>query len=615
MSKIKILDDDLITKIAAGEVVERPASVVKELVENSIDAGASIIEIEIENGGISLIKITDNGQGIEKDDVELAFLRHTTSKIENEDDLYNIRTLGFRGEALASICAVSKVEMITKTKDDITGTKIYIEGGEIIDKIECGAPDGTTIIVKDLFFNTPARLKFLKTPSREAMVVSEVVQSLALSNENISFKYKNNHKIVFATKGDGNLLNAIIALYGRQVKDNLLKIDFEENHIKIEGYIGNNALGKNNRSYQTLFINGRLIKNKTINAAIENVYRSFSTSDKYPLYVVKLNMNPQLVDVNVHPTKAEVKFQNDQEIYRLVYKAVQNAFATAASVPNVVLGPSIENNIERNVSPQIKSEEIKFSFNSLDKQNQDINNSNTFISYKPNVNVKEDNQKYINNDENKEKFIEDVKNFEDEEIIDNRALTLFPKLVPIGQIHLTYIIAEAENEFYIIDQHAAHERILYEKYLEEYQRTSIHSQTLLTPKIIDLKASDKEFLLENIDNFAKIGFVIEDFGGNSISLRSVPVIYGNPNYIDVFNEILNEIQQTSSGFLGSVNKIIYTMACKGAIKAGDKLTLSEMNKLIDDLRRCQNPYSCPHGRPTLIRMTYVELEKKFRRIL
>lgn len=613
MSKIRILDDDLITKIAAGEVVERPASVVKELVENSIDAGASIIEIEIENGGISLIKITDNGHGIEKDDVELAFLRHTTSKIENENDLYNIRTLGFRGEALASICAVSKVEMITKTKDDITGTKIYIEGGEIIDKIECGAPDGTTIIVKDLFYNTPARLKFLKTPSREAMVVSEIVQSLALSNENISFKYKSNDKLVLATKGDGNLLNAIIALYGRQVKDNLLKIDFEENDIKIEGYIGNNALGKNNRNYQTLFINGRLIKNKTINAAIENVYRSFSTSDKFPLYVVKLKMNPQLVDVNVHPTKAEVKFQNDQDIYRLVYKAFQNAFATAASVPNVVLGPSVENSNRRNISPQIKSGEIKFSLNSLDKQSQDIDNSNIFIDYKPNI--KEDDQKYINNDENKEKFMEEVKNSKDEEIIDNKIPTVFPKLVAIGQIHLMYIIAEAENEFYIIDQHAAHERILYEKYLEEYQRTSIHSQTLLTPKIIDLKASDKEFLLENIDNFAKIGFVIEDFGGNSISLRSVPVIYGNPNYIDVFNEILNEIQQTSNGFLGSVNKIIYTMACKGAIKAGDKLTLSEMNKLIDDLRRCQNPYSCPHGRPTLIRMNYEELEKKFRRIL
>jgi DNA mismatch repair protein MutL len=609
MSKIRILDDNLITKIAAGEVVERPASVVKELIENSIDAGASIIEVEIENGGISLIKITDNGHGIEKDDVEIAFLRHTTSKIKNEDDLYNIRTLGFRGEALASICAVSKVEMITKTKNDLTGTKIYIEGGEIIDKIECGAPDGTTIIVKDLFYNTPARLKFLKTPSREAMIVSEIVQSLALSNENISFKYKNNGKIVFATKGDGNLLNAIISLYGRQIKDNLLKIDYEENDIKIEGYIGNNALGKNNRNYQTLFINGRLIKNKTINAAIENVYRSYSTLDKFPFYIVKITMNPQLIDVNVHPTKAEVKFQNDQEIYRLVYKAIQNAFATTASVPKVI----IDLNIEKNFSPEIKSEEITFSFNKQDKQSLEKSDSDVFNSYKPNV--KEDKQEYINENTNKEKFMEEVKNFEDEEIIDNKTSALFPKLVPIGQIHLTYIIAEAENEFYIIDQHAAHERVLYEKYLDEYQRTAIHSQTLLTPKIIDLKTSDKEFLLENIENFAKIGFVIEDFGGNSISLRSVPVIYGNPNYIDVFNEILNEIVQSSGGFLNSINKIIYTMACKGAIKAGDKLTLSEMNKLIDDLRRCKNPYSCPHGRPTLIRMSYDDLEKKFRRIL
>ncbi|SEF47053.1 DNA mismatch repair protein MutL [Caloramator fervidus] len=606
MSKIRILDDDVISKIAAGEVIERPASVVKELVENSIDANSTNINIEIENGGITYIKVSDDGSGIEKDDVEIAFLRHTTSKIQNENDLYNIKTLGFRGEALASIAAVSKVEMITKTNKDIIGTRILVEGGEIIEKTECGSPNGTTIVVRELFFNTPVRLKFLKTPSREAMYVTETVQNLALSNENISFKYKNNGKLVLATKGDGILLNVIISLFGKQVKDNLLEVLYEEDCIKVRGYIGNNALGKSNRNFEFLFVNGRYVKNKIINSAIENVYKSYSTGDKFPFYVIKLEIDPQIIDVNVHPTKAEVKFQNEQQVYKIVYKAIQNAFQTINTIPQITFTPNVFINKEDNKYNDCIQKKIEFNYETLCENN----NYN-----KERFQIKEDTQnRYFANNfyeyfENKEKNIKTM------EIIDNSNNLLLPKLIPVAQIHLTYIIAEGEKELYIIDQHAAHERILYEKYMDEYNNTSIQSQALLNPKIIELSNVEKQLVLENIKNFGKIGYVIEDFGGSSISIRSVPVIYGNPNYIELFYEVLNQVTMNSNNFYNSIDKIIYTMACKSAVKSGDKLTYSEMNKLIEDLRKCKNPFSCPHGRPTIIKMAYEELEKKFRRVL
>ena len=601
MGKIRILDDDTISKIAAGEVVERPASVVKELVENSIDAGSKNIYVEIQDGGISYIKITDDGVGIESEDVEIAFLRHATSKIKDDNDLFNIRTLGFRGEALASICAVSRVELVTRTKDSPLGVKLRVAGGEIIEREECGAPLGTTIVVKDLFYNTPARLKFLKSPSREGVIITEIIQNLALSNPEISFKYKNGEKLVFATKGDKILKNAIVSIYGRQVNDNLLEVNYSDNSISIFGYIGNNALAKNSRNYQSLFVNNRYVKNKAINAAIENAFRTFTTGDKFPLYVLHININPENIDVNVHPTKAEIKFQNEQDMYKIVYNSIKEAFTTQRTIPNITFEPNV-----------VKKPEIIFA---QEKINFVVNEKKDFEDKPINKPLYYD-YKNENAILKKETSLDDFKSEKEEIIInDSNDENKLPRLAVVGQIHFMYIIAEGESEFYIIDQHAAHERVLYEKYLKDYNNAKIQSQNLLTPIILELSSIEKQLIVENIDNFAKIGYDIEDFGGNAISIRSVPVILGNPNYKELLYEIINELQNVSGNFYKSINKIIYTMACKSAIKAGDKLTNAEMNKLIDDLRWCSNPYSCPHGRPSIIKMSYYELEKKFRRIL
>ncbi|KRQ87025.1 DNA mismatch repair protein MutL [Caloramator mitchellensis] len=600
MGRIRILDDDTISKIAAGEVVERPASVVKELIENSIDAGSKNIYVEIQDGGISYIKITDDGSGIDYDDVEIAFLRHATSKISSDEDLFNIRTLGFRGEALASICAVSKVELITRTKENDLGVFIRVEGGEIIEKKECGAPLGTTIIVRDLFYNTPARLKFLKSPGREGTIITEIIQNLAFSNSSISFKYKNGDKLIFATKGDDNLKNTMLSIYGKQVNDNLLEVNYDDGSVSINGYIGNNALAKNSRNYQSLFVNNRYVKNKTINAAIENAFRTFTTGDKFPMYVLHINVEPSIIDVNVHPTKAEIKFQNEQEMYKIVFDSIKKAFSTTKTIPNIIFEPNVVSK-----SPLTANQErIDFAIN--EKRDYNI----------PDDSSKE--YKYINSDFsfNEESSLDDLKKEKEEIIITGSNVeNKLPRLAVVGQIHFMYIIAEGEEDMFIIDQHAAHERVLYEKYLSEFSDAKIQSQTLLTPIIVELSSTEKNIVVENLDNFAKIGFGIEDFGGNTVSIRAVPVILGNPNYKELIFDIITEIQEVSGNFYKSINKIIYTMACKSAIKAGDRLTIAEMNKLIEDLRRCSNPFACPHGRPAIIKMSYNELERKFRRIL
>lgn len=612
MGIIKLLNESTINKIAAGEVIEKPSSIVKELVENSIDAGSDEITVEIKNGGISLIRVTDNGIGIDKDDMETAFLRHATSKISNDNDLSSINTLGFRGEALASIAAVSKIEMISKYKDNTLGNRVYIEGGRFIEKEQSGSPEGTIITVRDLFYNTPARLKFLKSESREGMYITDIMQNLAMSHPKISFKYKNNDKMIFATNGDGNLKSVILSVYGKNIFNNISEIDCSRDFISVKGYIGNSEISKSNRNYQSLFVNGRYVKNKTITAAVEAAYKSMLTINKFPMYVLNININPEFVDVNVHPAKSEIKFQDDQIVFKSVYHCIKDnlvSISPIVDIQNSEKKPFINELPRINYTQQemsISEYKNTLPVNMQHKRepyaSENINNTVSSINY-----VKENN--FSSNANNSYEFVYNAISTEK-----NNSLAKFEPLAVVGQIHFTYIVAEGMEEMYLIDQHAAHERIYYEAYMNEYRASSLQSQNMLVPIVIELALSDKQQIFDNLDFFKKIGYEIDDFGGNSIALRCVPLIYGNPDNRELFNEILNNLEVKSKDIFHAIDKVIYTMACKSAVKAGDKLNYKEMSELIERLRFCDNPFTCPHGRPTIIKMSYAELEKKFKRI-
>lgn len=612
MGIIKLLDDKTINKIAAGEVIEKPASIVKELVENSIDAGANEISIEIKGGGISLIRVADNGKGVNKDDMEVAFLRHATSKIESDNDLYSINTLGFRGEALASIASVSRVEMISKAIGNDLGNRIYIEGGRFLEKEESGSPEGTIVTVKDLFFNTPARLKFLKSQSREGMYITDTLQNLAMSHAKISFKYKNNDKLIFATKGDGDLKSVILSIYGKNIFNNINEVEGSKDFISIKGYIGNSEISKSNRNYQSIFINGRYVKNKTVTAAVEAAYKSMLTINKFPMYVLHLYINPEFIDVNVHPAKSEIKFQDDQIVFKAVYHCIKD---NLVSISPIIDMQDSDKNLFINELPKINYTQQEMPINEYKSSVPAYRPMDRDNYIKENMNNLEHNANYVkenNHISNNCRFDEGV------EVIGTSIVTngvgKFEPLGIVGQIHFTYIIAEGIEDMYLIDQHAAHERIYYEGYMKEYKASALQSQNMLVPLVIELTLSDKQQVLDNLDFFKKIGYEIDDFGGNSIALRGVPLIYGNPDNKELFNEILNNLDVKSKDIFHVIDKVIYTMACKSAVKAGDKLNYKEMSQLIERLRFCDNPFTCPHGRPTIIKTSYIELEKKFKRI-
>lgn len=624
MGLIKVLDDITINKIAAGEVIEKPASIVKELVENSIDAGADSITIEAAGGGLSLLRIIDNGRGIAEEDMETAFLRHATSKIEDEVDLNTITTLGFRGEALASIAAVSKVEMLSRIKDSVIGNKLSIAGGTILEKEQCGCPEGTVITVRDIFYNTPARLKFLKSESREAMNITSIVENLAMSHTNISFKYRLNDKNILATKGDGDLKSVLLAVYGKEVIKNIIPVNAAKDFVSVKGFIGNSSISKNSRNNQSIFINYRFVKNKTITAAVEAAYKSMLTINKFPFFVLEVSVNPEFIDVNVHPTKAEIKFQDEQIVFKAVYHSVKEALISIADFAEDSNKEFKENNTHAFITNIPK---VNYTQEKMDFPEKDYGlNLNSELNYKGNsITAERVNEKHNLDDGmalksqlqntkadysyNKytppsQSASEDVKN----------RVPKFEPLAVVGQIHFMYIIAEGMADMYMIDQHAAHERIYYEKYLDEYNKSKVQSQSSIAPLIVDLSLSEKQGLLQNIDVFNRLGYEIEDFGGNSIAIRGIPVIYGNPNPRELFNEILSEIDLNKKDIMNSIDKVFYTMACKSAVKAGDKLSYKEMTELIEQLRLCDNPFNCPHGRPTIIKMSYYELEKKFKRI-
>lgn len=677
MKRINLLDENTSNKIAAGEVVERPSSVVKELVENSIDAEAKNITIEIEEGGISLIRIIDDGNGIHRDDIKKAFMPHATSKIQNVEDIYSIMTLGFRGEALASIASISKVLLRSKINGEDFGSEISIEGGEILSTSETGTNKGTIIEVRDLFYNVPARRKFLKSTSREGALISDIVSRIALSNPDISIKFYNNGKKVLHTYGTGNIKDVIRTVYGKAISENLIYFESAEDAIHLYGYIGKEEIARGSRNNQSIFVNGRYIKNKTIVAAVENAFKSFATVNKFPFFVLFLEVYPEFVDVNIHPTKAEIKFKEDRGIFKKVFDAVHKAFKSEVfndfyipeeeqdqkdEVPtevveeisfNINLNDTYSNNLplsqyddNNNKENEIKhmpgvsyedlrrEEELYNNLKNLKELGKlDIkvnNNSNNVsndneidynpVSYDSNTAVYEDKKETYSNELNKEianyNNNNDVtSNRESSNNIENRNAK-FPSLKIIGQFNKTYILAEYDEVLYMIDQHAAHEKILFEKYLKSIEEGDIVVQQLLVPTLIDLTTDDFCYYEENLNLFTMAGFTIENFGGNTIAIKEVPYFLGKLDPRNLFINILDNIKSLGSGKTTEVKyNRIATLACKAAVKANDYLNQMEMEKLINDLRFIDDPFHCPHGRPVIIKFTNYELDKKFRRIV
>lgn len=646
MSKIIILDENTANKIAAGEVVERPASVVKELVENSLDAGAASITVEIKNGGITYIKVMDNGSGIEEGDVEIAFERHATSKIMYPDDLESISTMGFRGEALASIAAVSNIELTTRTKDSIYGSFIKLSGGNIIEKTHIGCPVGTTIVVKDLFFNTPARYKFLKKDSTEGGYVADILNRIALGNPDISIKLVNNGTVVLHTPGNNDLLSAAFSVYGREISSKLIKVDYTEDNIKITGYAGTPEIARSNRNHQSIFVNGRFIKSKTVTSAIDEAYKTLLMKNKYAFVILNIDINPSLVDVNVHPAKTEVRFSNDQNIFRIVYNALYGALMGKSLIRNIEF---TEN--EKSVSdvftgkyPEKYSEEYteKYPEKYIEKYlNRDYHQKSGFKRSEFHIGDYE--QETI---DVKDHLVSDTSapafEFQNDKTLENN----FPgngyqsnetkeptpeampakdsKLTPaelleskiIGQAFSTYILLEYKQEMILIDQHAAHERIMYENLLKKYKNNENLAQTLLNPVTVEL--TNSEYMLVEAERgfFNKIGFIFENFGNNSIILRAVPYMSSQSDYKSLFLDLIDIAKGVNrQEYTKTEEEALYMMACKAAVKANKKLDNIEVKSLLKEMAGLDNPYSCPHGRPTMIKISMSELEKRFKRIV
>jgi len=613
LGKIKVLDDITIEKIAAGEVIERPSSIVKELVENSIDANSDEIIIEIQNGGKSYIRVTDNGDGIAEDDIELAFKRHSTSKLSSIEDLYKIKSLGFRGEALASICHVAKVEVMTKTEDVVAGIHGIFEEGDLVSKEIIGCPKGTTMIVRDLFYNLPVRRKFLKSDLAEANNISNIVYRMALGNPSISFKFIKDNKTILKTSKNNNLKSHIYSILGKEFSNNLIEVNIEENGIKIFGYISNNKLYRGNRSHQYLYINGRHVNNLSIANTIEKYYKSIIPLNRFPCFIIFIEINPVKIDVNIHPTKEQVKFSNPAEVLSLLEKEVESSLYDSLSIPKMNIGEKKDSPKEENLPLlfQIYEEDIKD-----ENKERDIVIKDFTLDSKFNV---EDNISDYNSNLLCEEEVGIERDISSEAIYEESSSSIdkniFLKAKPIGVIFGTYIVVEIEGEDKIlfIDQHAAHERILYEKYLEEYKNENIVQQQLIAPEIIELTNMEMNNFQENKSIFNKLGFNVEEFGNNAVAIRAVPLVFGKPNLRELFFDILDNTNKIKTNYDVKLDKIM-KIACTKAIKSGDNIGKIEILSLLKQLRKANNPYSCPHGRPTILEMTKKDIEKAFLRI-
>ena len=663
---IKLLDKTTIDKIAAGEVIERPSSVVKELLENSIDAGASVITVEIKEGGLSFIRVTDNGCGIPKEEVKTAYLRHATSKIETAEDLSCIESLGFRGEALSTIAAVSQTEMITKIPEDLIGIKYVIHGGMEIEYSEVGVPDGTTIVVRNLFFNTPARKKFLKSAMTEGSYINDLVLKLALSHPNIAFKLISNGQVKIDTSGNGKIKDTIYQLFGRDITTNLIELNFANENIKISGYIGKPFLQRGNRGLENYFINNRYIKSNVINRAIEEGYKTFVMQHKFPFTVLYFELMPEKCDINVHPTKMEFKYENEKELFEVVTKAVRNSLEGREIIPKDETRNEQNNTVkekiserppepfenQRNVSammPTANSRVQKYtpSYSALEelieKETKEVGLiKEDGVLYTPannNTEIKEEafstsKQEQITPSESGQQVSPIIrpainayqKTEENARIIKDGQMSLFEddfltekarkKHRIIGQLFGTYWLIEYERNLYIMDQHAAHEKVNFERLMKDFENKEILQQQLLPPIIVSVSYIERQAILDNYDLFMRFGFDISEFGGNEFKISAVPSnLYGigeKDLFMDFVSSLIN-----NNGYMSHdvFIKKLATMACKASVKGNMHISVEEADALIDELLTLDNPYTCPHGRPTIISISEAELEKKFKRVI
>ena len=702
---IKVLDQNTINKIAAGEVIEKPSSVIKELVENSIDSGATAVTVEVKGSGLSFLRVTDNGAGIKKDEVKLAFLRHATSKLMTVEDLLSISSLGFRGEALASIAAVAQVEMITKTDDDVTGLRYQIHGGKEISSEEIGAPGGTTIIVRNLFYNTPARKKFMKTDPTEISYIYDLICRMCMSHPEISFKFIANGTDKLFTSGNGKLRDIIYHIYGRDITSNLLEINAENDYMKISGYIARPCISRSNRSFEGYYVNHRYIKSAVLTKAIEDAFRTFVMIHKFPFTEINFQVRPDLLDVNVHPTKMELKFANSQDIYSFTYNAIRETLLFKELIPDVAPGkdPKPETFKQRDVgkapeafenkrreaivraeertvpqsqpvnpvTPQTQPEQlcpaepqtlpqpvcpiieiIDETSSSNNKGSDVIDNNKTekpagnYIyadrnndlerSIVQNRNVVSESPAYTApaparpsvtaatpdstvSAASDAAYIEEAgKKYVQQDMFQEKFLTKEARAKHrlIGQLFKTYWLIEYDGKFFIMDQHAAHEKVKYEELMENYKNKKIYSQYLMPPAVVTLSAAEIEFLHENMEMFEALGYQIENFGGREFKLNAVPDnlfgLDGRELFIDFIADASSSAKKvTIDTFIHKLS----TMACKAAIKGNTEISFKEADALIDQLLKLENPYTCPHGRPTVISMTEAEIEKKFKRIV
>ena len=676
MRRIAVLDQNTIDKIAAGEVVERPSSVVKELVENAIDAGATAITVEITDGGKKLIRITDNGSGMEAEQVPLAFLRHATSKIEKVEDLVHIASLGFRGEALSSIAAVAQVELITKTPSAISGTRYVIEGGQEQSLEEMGAPEGTTFLIRNLFYNTPARSKFLKSDMTEAGYINTLMEQLALSHPEISFKYIQNRQVKLSSSGNYSVKDVIYSVYGREIAKALLEVSYENDFMKIEGFVGKPEISRGNRSFENYYINGRYVKNKIITKAIEDGYKGFVMQHKFPFVSLRIEMDGNDLDVNVHPAKREVRFARETEVYTAIYETVRKAVTHRELIPQVSVGKETPVSRTEQIKPgnvpepfEVKRRQEIYgsrtaavsSYNSRPavaaastafspKTAEDSVRENSFYNSKPFTKEEEEmfsgtlKEKNICENtvaQNTQNTQENSKQPESPDTIPEDSDTMPESPVPteqpkqlelfeerllapesrsrhklIGQLFDTYWLVQFEDNFYIIDQHAAHEKVYYERFVKLFKSQEIQSQYLSPPLIVSLSLEEESLLKANENYFRDFGFEIEPFGGREYSISAVPSLLLGMTEEEVFLEMLDHLgaDGTKDAFELFTARLA-TMACKAAVKGNHAMSPQEADKLIDELLTLENPYNCPHGRPTIISMTKTELEKKFKRIV
>lgn len=698
MSKIALLNQETIDKIAAGEVIERPSSVVKELVENAIDAGASAITVEIKEGGISFIRITDNGCGIEHDEVPLAFLRHSTSKIKSAEDLMCVHSLGFRGEALSSIAAIARVELITKTFDALTGTRYLIEGSKEVAMEEIGAPDGTTFLVKDLFFNTPARRKFLKTPQTEGTYISDMLEKLALSHPDISFKYINNNQTRLHTSGNGNRKDLIYHIYGRDITSSLLEVNYESELFSVSGFIGKPLINRGNRNYENYFINGRYIKSSILSKAIEEAYKSFLMQHQYPFTVLYFTFPGETLDVNVHPTKMELRFDNNKEIYRQLCDALYGVLSHRELIPDVpvdekkaedtvkhVYRESIPEPFEKRRINEIRSNAaqrveraykpavptpvtVRENTDSFGQENRSsivrestsaqvqgktgqttssgvkiipvgetpVMGLNQFPKSettqavleqkkKTDLNGGSDCQNEISTSQKNVSEGQDTNTSPVEAPEQMTLESMSPDFLTrdakkmhriIGQLFKTYWLIEYEDKLYIIDQHAAHEKVLYERTMARLHEKEYTSQAISPPIVLSLDAKEQEMLERYRKDIERLGYEIENFGGREYMISAVPDNLFSIDMKDLFIEMLDDFSNlTGRETPDLIMEKVASMSCKAAVKGNDALSLPEIDALIEELLTLDNPFNCPHGRPTIIAMSKYEIEKKFKRIV